>query len=475
MWIALKSLAVASDRILATLYNVCRTLKGCAMHRNRMEGGLGLGTCSLLFTWLAYLAVLTALAQSQTMSNLERGEAQDMLRVVANDVRRHYYDPKLHGVDWDAAVARASQQIDKATSMETAFFYIAAALDTLNDSHTVFRPPIGYQRYDYGWEYQIIGERCYVTDVRPKSDAEAKGIHPGDEILTINGFLPDRSNLWKMQYLLTTLHPQPTLKLLLQLPGTGKSREVEVAAQIHQRKRPNDLSYSRARAIEERAREMRGRTAEISDELMISKLPFFGFENSAVLSMIGHARKHRTLILDLRGNPGGSEETLKFLVGALFDKDLKVADRVARSGVIPMKVKAQHNGFTGKLIVLVDSESGSASELLARVVQLEHRGIVLGDRTAGRVMESKFYQNRSGGGLVFYYGEMISDADLIMSDGKSLEHTGVTPDEVLLPTAADLAESRDPVLAHAAELAGVKLTPEAAGKLFPHEWPSPED
>jgi len=46
----------------------------------------------------------------------------------------------------------------------------------------------------------------------------------------------------------------------------------------------------------------------------------------------------------------------------------------------------------------------------------------------------------------------------------------VTPDELLLPTAADLAAKRDPVLARAAALVGVKLDPERAGSMFPIEW-----
>jgi hypothetical protein len=57
-----------------------------------------------------------------------------------------------------------------------------------------------------------------------------------------------------------------------------------------------------------------------------------------------------------------------------------------------------------------------------------------------------------------------------MTDGKSLEGTGVVPDTIILPGAGDLAAKRDPVLSHAASLVGLGLSAEKAGTLFPVEW-----
>ena len=127
-------------------------------------------------------------------------------------------------------------------------------------------------------------------------------------------------------------------------------------------------------------------------------------------------------------------------------------------------------GFSGKLVVLVDSESGSASEVLARLIQLEQRGKVLGDISAGAVMQAKHFSEQMGTNSIVPFGISITNADVIMSDGKSLEHVGVVPDELILPTAADLAARRDPVMARAIEILGGNTTPEDAGKYFKYYW-----
>ena len=173
-------------------------------------------------------------------------------------------------------------------------------------------------------------------------------------------------------------------------------------------------------------------------------------------------------ILDLRGNGGGWVTTVQRLVGNLIDRDVKIGDSVSRKETKPFMAKTRGDkAFKGKLIMLVDSRSASASEVLSRTMQLEKRGLVIGDRTAGAVMTSRFFSDEIGLDVEVFYGASITVSDLIMSDGPSLEHRGVTPDDIRLPTAEDLAAGRDTVLSYAASLVGVKVDPVEAGKLFP--------
>jgi carboxyl-terminal processing protease len=416
---------------------------------------------------------LATLCRPQEYDAFRRQQAEGMLRDVADDVKRHYYDPRLHGLDWDFKVRETKEKIDKADSLNRALSQIAALLDSLDDSHTFFLPPPRPYVHDYGFQMQMIGDRCYVVRVRPGSDAETKGVKGGDEVLTVNGYIPTRDDFWRMQYLFNVLRPQPGLRLGLRSPNAGE-KHLDVVAKFRQLPDVKDATGSGIsdiiRDAENRTRSMRIRYADAGNNLLLVKFPEFAFNVSEIDSLLGRMRKKNAVILDLRGNPGGSEETLRFLLGGVFENKVKIGDRITRSSTKPLESKGGSPRFTGKLTVLIDSQSASAAELFARVVQIEKRGTVIGDHSSGRVMQALHYSHKLGLGTVLYYGASVTDADLKMTDGQSLEHKGVTPDILALPAASDLAAGSDPVLAQAAASLDVKISSEEAGAMFPYEW-----
>lgn len=428
-------------------------------------------TLSLTVASLLLLSGMFAPASPQSFGDYERERGRQMLIQVKNEIRKNYYDPTFRGIDLEARCKAAEEKMKQATSNGQVFGIIAQMVIDLNDSHTFFIPPPRSNRTEYGWEMQMIGSQCCVVEVKPGSDAEAKGLKVGDVIHSIDGFAPVRENLWKLQYLYYSLRPQPGMRVVAQSPS-GQPRELELMAAIKEGVLVRDLtSYVEiqklTRAAENRKQLNRPRFHEVGEELIIWKMISFEVPASQIDDAMNKVRKFKTLILDLRDNPGGYEEALLRLAAHFFDHDLKLGEMKRRKETKPLMVKSlKDRAFKGRIIVLVDSNSTSAAEALARVVQLEKRGIIIGDRTTGKVMRSIYYPLQTGIDRAVLFGVSITDADLIMSDGKSLEQIGVTPDEIVLPSPTDLATRRDPTLARAAEMAGVKIDPEKAGALF---------
>lgn len=414
-------------------------------------------------------------ARAQSL-DLDRERSRLMLKNIKGQLKSNYFDPAFRGIDIEARFKVADDKLRAATSSGEFFGIIAQALIDLNDSHTFFLPPQRASRTDYGWQVQMIGDAAYVTAVKPGSDAEKKGLKPGDRVLGADGYRLTRENLWIFQYLYYQLRPRGGINVTALAPGAEQPRELGIAAKVTQGKIVMDLTgddiWTLVRESENEDRISRHRYSELGDELMIWKMPAFDMEKNKVWDMMAKARKHKSLILDLRGNGGGYEETMLALIGSVSPKDVALGELKRRKETKPLvaKTRGADKVFGGQLIVLIDSASGSASELFARVVQLEKLGTVIGDRSSGKVMRSRTHPFQMGADTVIFYAASITDADIIMADGKSLEGAGVTPDKLMLPTGADLAARRDPVLAYAASLAGVQLDPEKAGAMFPIEW-----
>jgi C-terminal peptidase prc len=378
-------------------------------------------------------------------------------------------------MDLEARSKQAEEKIKQAKSNAEVFGIIAQMLLEFNDSHTIFLPPQRSTRVEYGWQMQTFGDNTYVIAVKPKTDAEAKGVRPGDKVLQIDGIAPNRSNLWIYHYLYTALAPRPVVRMEIQSPGE-QPRSVEVIAKLRERKKVFDLTDTIdlnvfRRELEDEARMNEHKVVEVSNDVGIWRMPAFDLSEDEVDNAVNKVKKYKTLILDLRRNGGGDEKTMLRLIGNLFDRDIAVANIKRRKEEKALVAKTRGDGgFKNNLIVLIDSNSASAAEILARVVQLEKRGTVLGDRTSGKVMRSRLYGHQMGIETIVLYGVSVTDADVIMSDGKSLEGAGVIPDQVILPTSEDLRAQKDPVLSRAVAAAGVTLDPAEAGKYFPFKW-----
>jgi carboxyl-terminal processing protease len=426
----------------------------------------------IVLTALALFSVALPNSSAQKAGKLEIEQWRDVLRNVKRELKKNYYDPGFHGIDIDARFELADSKMKSAQSLGELVGIVAQVLLDLNDSHTAFIPPYNATRVEYGWRMQAVGSDCYVSAVRPGSDAEAKGLRVGDKVVSIDGRPLDRTKVWLADYLYNTLRPQSTVTLIIEKPDKHK-QQIVIKAKVREGSTIETYrSWMEMRwEAEKEYRLTRHRFYELSDDVLIWKMPQFDLSEDGLADAFGRLKKRRALILDLRGNPGGYIDVLERLAGYLFDSNVKLADRRGRKKLEPVVARSQKDkSFKGRLIVLIDGGSASAAEVLARVVQIEKRGIVIGDLSAGFVMESIFYPLQVGVDRPLYFGIDATDADIIMADGKSLEHIGVSPDELLLPTAQDMSLNLDPVMTRAASLVGIQLDPKKAGELFPIEW-----
>ena len=97
-------------------------------------------------------------------------------------------------------------------------------------------------------------------------------------------------------------------------------------------------------------------------------------------------REVRSLILDLRGNPGGLLDIAVDICDKFLDKDYLI---VSTKGRAPSSIKEYYSTQEpilpkAKIIILINSGSASASEIVAGAIQDHDRGVILGTQSFGK-------------------------------------------------------------------------------------------
>jgi C-terminal processing protease CtpA/Prc len=418
----------------------------------------------------AVLLTLSLAAPSPAQSiAVDRQRGLQMLDQVREDLAEDYWDPTFGGVDLDGLVDRARQRINAAQSLGEIFGLVAGVALDLRDSHTSFYPPARVQEVDYGWSWQYVGGRPLVIQVDDGSDAKAKGLRVGDTVVEVAGFTLSPANHRTVSYLLYRLRPQPQLPVTIERDGVR--RTLALASKFRSYRKRIDIDNEldryaiRMRSAFAEAARVRPKQEWLAPGVLYWRMPDFFPDLINLASKVDRLEEARQLVLDLRGNPGGKIQVLAIVAGFFAPEGTPILTATSRGGVEKLATGRRTPAFTGPIVVLVDSESGSCAEMLAYFLQ--RRGArVIGDATPGLVRGSETKKHAAGDGdYKVLYGVQVTLFDIAMGDGTRLEGRGVRPDVVSLPTPDDLERGLDPVLVHAAATLGVTLDPQHAARL----------
>ncbi|HUA16896.1 MAG TPA: S41 family peptidase [Verrucomicrobiae bacterium] len=424
---------------------------------------------SLATYWILSLLVFNsffaALSTAQGTLKSNRELMRGIAKGVHDIIQKNFYDPSLKGIDWNKELEETQKKIDatdKVGEMYAAIYWMVRKID---DSHTNFRPPEHTLEPRFEFRAKPYGETVRVYRVKENGVADKAGLRVGDTILGLEGMVANRKNYDDTLFYYRFI--QPAAVLVLDLDRDGKRQRLEIPANVHTRLATQSaLDFSKYYDWKrEEETDYAEDPFEYGSSDGIGYVRLRDFIGDLAEKTLWKVKDSRALIIDLRGNPGGQIADLVRVDGYLEKNEAELFTLTDRGKSEKVMAKPKEPSFSDvPLAVLVDSESASSSEMLARHLQLTSRAVVIGDRTYGAVAASLPFSQKIGFDPAVFYGAQVTVGRVVFPDGKDLEKVGVTPDLKCIPEAADLVAKRDPCHQLAFNTLKAKLAAGSPGK-----------
>lgn len=133
------------------------------------------------------------------------------------------------------------------------------------------------------------------------------------------------------------------------------------------------------------------------------------------------------LIIDLRGNPGGTVDSVEKIANELLPEGTIVSAK-NRDGQVVFDYKSDKEYVNLPMAVLINGGSASASEILAGAIRDFKMGKLIGEKSFGKGIVQSVFPFPDGGGL------KITTSEYFTPSGENIHKKGIKPDiEVKLP------------------------------------------
>jgi carboxyl-terminal processing protease len=287
---------------------------------------------------------------------------------------------------------------------------------SFHEQHTYFMPPeIFSQQMDElqnRTRYAGIGiqmsQDLIVTDVFEGSPAEGAGVLPGDQLIAVNGEPIEGLSSADTS---TRVRGEAGTQVTVSLRRSGVAEPIVktmTRASI-------SIDWLQAKILEGGIGVMRIRTFAVPDALPLFNKAMDRFAQANI----------RALIIDLRGNAGGSVATGEEIASRLMPDARPIYQQVDRRGERTVKTWGDYWNRDIPIAVLTNGGSGSMSEILAAALQENGVAKVIGTKTAGAVAAGIPVPLADGSGL------LVTVQQINTPSGRVINDVGLDPDQVV--------------------------------------------
>ena len=376
---------------------------------------------------------------------------------VWETIQERYYDPKFHGIDWQAK--RETYRPAAARAANTVEFYevLRQMIASLRDAHTrVYSPD---EKFDWwsprfvtvGLTVREVEGAPTVIQVEAGTAASRTDIRQGDVIISVDDVpvaqfvaqrmrnlgLADEGNIRHRVIANLFDGPAGSNVKIGWINRNGKQKSTMLQRYWSQR----NLGFNNQR---------KGKIAILRLDAFTQSVALeFSKDLPEVLEDADG------IVLDLRGNGGGDAEAMADVASLFLDEGTNLGKFADRSGAsfelqtFPKRLwrSAPMSPTKLPLVVLTSENTSSAAEILAAALQTKRRAQVIGSGTCGCVLAIRNRHALPDGGVLD-----VSEFDYKTAGGVRLEGAGIKPDTLSPLTRADIYSRHDRALERAINL-----------------------
>jgi carboxyl-terminal processing protease len=335
---------------------------------------------------------------------------------------------------------------------------IRGLLRPLDDPYTRFLDPASYRELQEQNHGGYIGlgallEPDPTRDGYPRIHrtmrgtlAQKAGLKPLDVILRVNGVTTRNKSLEAVGIMLRGRAGTP-VRLTIRRRGIGRPLEVRILRQ--------EVEFE---TVESRMLEGKVGLLFLSEFNELSDAQI-----DRALTLL-ERQGMRALILDLRGNRGGTLDAAQEVASRFLPGGQTIVTILERSGDPEVRkvLEEKHNhrfnlpGHTLPLVVLVNRTSASAAEIVSGAIKDHHAGLILGTTTYGKGLVQTVVPLRGGAAIAITSAHYLTPNGTDINRGTG-RRGGITPDILVEATEADWVRQNDVQLKKALALLHQKI------------------